>query len=266
MHFDLIKIFHEMDWMARAVTFALLAMGIISLAVAIERMVAYARSTRQSATLSSRAASLIANRDYENLLGEAQQYPASHLSRMLVPVLRVYLQHEWQVVDKPAVVLEAVRRELARKLEECSTDLRKCLSVLASVGSVAPFVGLLGTVVGIIAAFGKISTTGSGGLSSVAGGISEALIVTALGLLIAIPAVLIFNALSTRSDKIQQGIVASGGEFMDHLEFSQQLLEEAHHVEEAHHADIHHRGLDPMDGGNGETGLERRDGRQIAVS
>ena len=63
------------------------------------------------------------------------------------------------------------------------------------MGSVAPFVGLLGTVVGIIAAFEKISTTGSGGLSSVAGGISEALVVTALGLLIAIPSVLVFNYL-----------------------------------------------------------------------
>jgi biopolymer transport protein ExbB len=258
MHFDLIKIFHEMDWMARGVTFVLLAMGVISLAVAIERLIAYARSTRQSATLSEKAASLIVDRDYEKLLSAAQQYPASHLSRMLMPVLRVYLQHEWQVVDKPAVVAEVVKRELARKLEESSTDLRKGLSALASVGSVAPFVGLLGTVVGIIAAFGKISVTGSGGLSSVAGGISEALIVTALGLLIAIPAVLIFNALSTRADKIQQGIVASGGELIDHLEFSQQLLEEARPV------DAHHRSLE--NGGPHETGLERRDGRQIAVS
>jgi biopolymer transport protein ExbB len=256
MHFDLIKIFHEMDWMARGVTFVLLAMGVVSLAVAIERLIAYTRSTRQSAALSRNAAGLITHRDYERLLSESQQYPASHLSRMLVPVLRVYIEHEWQVVDKPAVVIEVVRRELARKLEECSTDLRKGLSVLASVGSVAPFVGLLGTVVGIIAAFGKISVTGSGGLSSVAGGISEALIVTALGLVIAIPAVLIFNALSTRADKIQQGIVASGGEFMDHLEFSQQLLEETQHPEP-------HSAVEP---GQIEGGLERRDGRQIAVS
>jgi biopolymer transport protein ExbB len=257
MHFDLVKIFHEMDWMARGITFVLLAMGIISLAVAIERLIAYARSTRQSASLSTRAAGLITERNYEKLLTEAQKHPASHLSRMLVPVLRVYLQHEWQVVDKPAVVMEVVRRELARKLEECSTDLRRGLSMLASVGSVAPFVGLLGTVVGIIAAFGKISVTGSGGLSSVAGGISEALIVTALGLLIAIPAVLIFNALSTRSDKIQQGIVAAGGEFIDHLEFSQELLEERHPIEAQQHRALEGGPLDTM---------ERRDGRQVAVS
>lgn len=259
MHFDLIKIFHEMDFMARAVTFALLTMGVVSLAVAIERLVAYSKSTRQSTDLSGVAAALIQQRDYERLLSEAQAKGASHLGRMLVPVLRVYLAHEWQVVDKPEVVIEVVRRELARKLEESSTDLRKGLSVLASVGSVAPFVGLLGTVVGIIAAFGKISVTGSGGLSSVAGGISEALIVTALGLLIAIPAVLIFNALSTKADKIQQGIVASGGELIDHLEFSQQLLEEPHqHEEHAHRSN--------GDQHEPHQGLESRNGRQIAVS
>jgi biopolymer transport protein ExbB len=259
MHFDLIKIFHEMDWMARGVTFVLLTMGVVSLAVAIERLLAYSRSTRQSAELSGAAASLISQRDYERLLTEAEAHAASHLGRMLVPVLRVYLQHEWQVVDKPQVVIEVVRRELARKLEESQTDLRKGLSVLASVGSVAPFVGLLGTVVGIIAAFGKISVTGSGGLSSVAGGISEALIVTALGLLIAIPAVLIFNSLSGRADKIQQGIVASGGELIDHLEFGQQLLEESQAHEEPAH-----RSAEGQHEHNG--GLERRDGRQIAVS
>jgi biopolymer transport protein ExbB len=74
-------------------------------------------------------------------------------------------------------------------------------------------------VVGIIAAFSKISTTGSGGLGSVAGGISEALVVTALGLLIAIPAVLLFNSLSARVERISQGLTTAMGQFIDHLEF-----------------------------------------------
>ncbi len=224
MHFDLIKIFHEMDWMARGVTFVLLAMGIASLAVAIERLIAFARSRRQSAGFSAKAGALIADRNYDRLLHEAEACTASHLARMLAPALKIYLTHEWQMLDKPVAVVELVRRELTRKQEEVAADLRRGLGVLASVGSVAPFVGLLGTVVGIIAAFSKISITGSGGLGSVAGGISEALVVTALGLVIAIPAVLIFNALSTRADKIQQGLATSAGEFVDHIEFGQELL------------------------------------------
>jgi len=225
MHFDLIKIYGEMDWMARGVTFILLIMGIASLTVAIERLYAYARSGRQSSEFSGRAGALIVDRNYERLLQEAEKQKASYLARLLVPALKVYLAHEWQVMDRPQAVVELVRRELARKQEESATDIRRGLSVLASVGSVAPFVGLLGTVVGIIAAFSKISITGSGGLGSVAGGISEALIVTALGLLIAIPAVLIFNALSNRADKIQLGLTSSAGEFVDHIEYGQHLLE-----------------------------------------
>jgi len=225
MHFDLIKMFNEMDWMARGVTFALLLMGIASLTVVIERLVAFARSAQQSGDFSSRVAPLIADRNYDKLLAEAEKRKASFLTRMLAPALKIYLAHEWQAMDKPEAVVELVRRELARKQEEASSEIRRGFGVLASVGSVAPFVGLLGTVVGIIAAFSKISVTGSGGLGSVAGGISEALIVTALGLLIAIPAVLIFNSLSNRADRIQQGLAASAGEFIDHLEYGQHLLE-----------------------------------------
>jgi biopolymer transport protein ExbB len=239
MHFDLIKIFHEMDWMARGVTFALLLMGVASLAVAVERLVAFARSRLQSADFSSKAGAHIADRNYEKLLAEAEMRKASYLTRMLVPALKVYLAHEWQAMDKPAAVVELVRREITRRQEEVGSDVRRGFGVLASVGSVAPFVGLLGTVVGIIAAFAKISTTGSSGLGAVAGGISEALVVTALGLLIAIPAVLIFNALSNKADKIQQGLAASAGELIDHLEFSQQLLEAREVVARRNHEHEH---------------------------
>jgi biopolymer transport protein ExbB len=225
MHFDLIKIFNEMDWMARGVTFILLVMGVASLTVVIERFYAFGRSKRQSSEFSSKAGALITDRNYDKLLHEAEKLKASYLARMLAPALKVYLAHEWQVIDKPVAVVELVRRELARRQEEASSEIRRGFGVLASVGSVAPFVGLLGTVVGIIAAFSKISVTGSGGLGSVAGGISEALVVTALGLLIAIPAVLIFNSLSNRADKIQQGLTASAGEFVDHIEFGPQLMD-----------------------------------------
>lgn len=247
MHFDLVKMFHEMDWMAKGITIALLVMGVVSLAVAIDRLIAYSRSGKESSAFSQRAGALIAERNYDKLLQEAETRKASHLTRMLVPALKVYLAHEWQLLEKPAAVVELVRRELARRQEEVGADLRKGLSVLASVGSIAPFVGLLGTVVGIIAAFGKISQTGSGGLGSVAGGISEALIVTALGLLVAIPAVLIFNALSGRADHIAQGLSTSAGEFVDHIEFGHQLSQHS----------------EPR---STRRGMELSDGQQAALS
>ena len=89
---------------------------------------------------------------------------------------------------------------------------------MASVGSVAPFVGLLGTVLGIISAFQGIAATGSGGLSSVSAGIAEALIETALGLAVAIPAVLAFNYLSPSIARDELVLTNAAGELVDRIE------------------------------------------------
>ena len=80
-------------------------------------------------------------------------------------------------------------------------SIEKNLTFLATAGSTAPFVGLFGTVIGIINAFQSMAATGAGGLSTVSAGISEALVVTAFGLLVAIPAVALFNYFSGIVDK-----------------------------------------------------------------
>src|SRR5262249_53886612 len=90
--------------------------------------------------------------------------------------------------------------------------------LLASVGSVAPFVGLLGTVLGIISAFQGIAATGSGGLSSVSAGIAEALVLTALGLAVAIPSVLAVNYLATPLCPDQLALTDAAGELVDRIE------------------------------------------------
>src|SRR5438552_9716620 len=118
----------------------------------------------------------------------------------------------WLTDEGGLSAVERTRRSLQRRLEELGADLRRGLAVLASVGSVAPFVGLLGTVVGIISAFQGIAATGSGGLSSVAAGISEALVETALGLAVAIPAVLAFNYLSNAIASDERALAAAAGE------------------------------------------------------
>ena len=123
-------------------------------------------------------------------------YKHAHLAHIVRSALQAY-QHALETVDVGGLPpAERTRRHLERFMEEVGADLRRGISVLASVGSTAPFIGLLGTVVGIISAFQGIAATGSGGLSAVSAGISEALIETALGLAVAIPAVLVFNYLS----------------------------------------------------------------------
>jgi biopolymer transport protein ExbB/biopolymer transport protein TolQ len=93
----------------------------------------------------------------------------------------------------PVDSLELVTSALRDAMSETLIQLKQGLGFLATIGSTAPFIGLFGTVVGIINAFRNIAATGSGGMSVVSGGIAEALVSTALGIFVAIPAVVAFN-------------------------------------------------------------------------
>ena len=95
--------------------------------------------------------------------------------------------------------------------------LKKGVSTLATIGSTAPFVGLLGTVVGVINAFVGIASTGSGGIGAVSAGIAEALIETALGLFVAIPAVWFYNFLTSRIEYFNVEMDNSSSELVDYF-------------------------------------------------
>jgi biopolymer transport protein ExbB/biopolymer transport protein TolQ len=96
--------------------------------------------------------------------------------------------------ESQTTIAEAVRDAIQGAKALKTEELQRGLSGLATIGSTAPFVGLLGTVIGIINAFHSMSIEGNTGLSAVAGGISEALIETGFGLIVAIPAVWTFNS------------------------------------------------------------------------
>jgi biopolymer transport protein ExbB/TolQ len=110
---------------------------------------------------------------------------------------------------------ESVARALERQQARELVALKRGYGWLATVGSTAPFVGLLGTVMGIVTAFEKMAASGSGGLGTVSAGIAEALITTAFGLLVAIPAVMAFNYLAGWSDQRAVDISESSNEFLD---------------------------------------------------
>ena len=93
--------------------------------------------------------------------------------------------------------------------------MKRGLGVLATVGSTAPFVGLLGTVMGIVNAFEMMTATKSAGVSTVSAGIAEALVTTALCLLVAIPAVMAYNFLQGWVDARAIDISESSNEFLD---------------------------------------------------
>lgn len=217
MQFDLAHIWASMGLLSRLVAFALVIMALASIAVVVERLIALGRLGAETKRFAAEARPLMDTWDTEELVRVAERYRLSALARLIAAAVSRYERAQSEGEGGvPAV--ELARREAARRREAIGSDLRRGLNILASVGSVAPFVGLLGTVIGIITAFQTIASSGSGGLGAVSAGISEALIVTALGLAVAIPAVLCFNYLSARISAIELALERSAGELIDEME------------------------------------------------
>jgi biopolymer transport protein ExbB len=197
MEFSFSEMWHHMGIPAVIVAVVLLSMGLGSLTVFIERVLMLRRSRAASRQFAIAVGTKMEAGQFDTVVAEADGHKRSHLARVIRSGLATY-RHALQTAHASGLTpVDRTQRHMERFMEEIATDLRRGLSVLASVGSTAPFIGLLGTVLGIISAFQGIAATGSGGLSSVSAGISEALIETALGLTVAIPAVLAFNYLST---------------------------------------------------------------------
>ncbi len=217
MGFSFSEMWQTMGLPAKVVGSFLVVLGLSSLTVFIERLIALRRSRSAARRFATEAASGLESGNLDAVLAEAGKYPQGHLPRLVQASLTLYLQARGDGGSE-LTAAERTKRHLARQLELLGADLRRGMAVLASVGSVAPFVGLLGTVVGIISAFQGIAASGSGGLSSVSAGISEALVETALGLAVAIPAVLAFNYLSSRIAAEEMALATSAGELVDTLE------------------------------------------------
>lgn len=218
MGFSVQEMWSHMGWPAVIVAVALLVMGMSSLTVFMERVVTLRRSRKESRRFAALSGSHLRADTVDTVIEEAAKFPAGHLPRLVKAAL-THFKHAHETADASSLkVSERTRRFMERYLEDMGADLRRGLAVLASVGSVAPFVGLLGTVLGIISAFQGIASSGSGGLSSVSAGISEALVETALGLAVAIPAVLAYNYLSTKIGRDEGALTAAAGDLLDTLE------------------------------------------------
>jgi biopolymer transport protein ExbB len=218
MGFSFSEMLHTMGLPAKIVGSFLLAMGLASLTVFIERLLVLRRTRAAARTFATEVAEYIQGGQVEAAIAEAGKHPHGHLPRLVQTGLTTYWQARNTADGSGLSPVERTKRHLERQLEHLGADLRRGMAVLASVGSVAPFVGLLGTVVGIISAFQGIASTGSGGLSSVSAGISEALVETALGLAVAIPAVLAFNYLSNSMAQEEMALSTSAGELIDTIE------------------------------------------------
>jgi biopolymer transport protein ExbB/TolQ len=151
-------------------------------------------------------------------LSTSKNYRYSHLAKVVLAGLQEYqFQKESGGGLQREDLLDTVRRSIQRASALTASDLKKGVAALATIGSTAPFVGLLGTVVGVITAFQGIGASGSAGLGAVSKGISEALVETALGLVVAIPAVWFYNYLSGRIEYFNVEMDNSSSELVDYF-------------------------------------------------
>jgi biopolymer transport protein ExbB/biopolymer transport protein TolQ len=180
-----------MGFLAKAVAIFLILMSIYSLGLFIERMLLFRAAKKQSIDYLPVATKALREGNYKLAVESAKRYPKSHLAKVLAAGLQQYI---FEKEDQPSHdAVESVRLAVERAAALTTAEMKRGIGGLATIGSTAPFVGLFGTVIGIINAFTGMAESGSGGIGAVSAGIAEALITTAVGLGVAIPAVWIFN-------------------------------------------------------------------------
>ena len=214
--FDLLSMWSQMGWLAKGVVLILFIMSAYSIGVMIDRFMAFGGARTQSRQFAPAVAGALRDGKLDEAIKIADRYKKSHLAKVVVAGLQEFKAHQ-NSSEISGEVVEASRRALERSEAIVHAELKRGISTLATIGSSAPFVGLLGTVVGIINAFKGISQEKSTGLGAVAGGISEALVTTALGLFVAIPAVWVYNYFSARLEALDVEMGNSSSELVDYF-------------------------------------------------
>ena len=213
---DPISLWKQMGFLAKIVVIILFLMSGWSIGIMIDRALAFSAARSQSRAFAPAVAGALKDGKIEEAIKVADRNKKSHLAKVVAAGLQEFKAHG-ESTELPGEELEASRRALERAEAIVHAELKRGLSGLATIGSTAPFVGLFGTVVGILNAFRQIAASKSSGIGTVAGGISEALVTTAFGLLVAIPAVMTFNYFTTKVEAFDVEMDNSSSELVDYF-------------------------------------------------
>ncbi|HET6373724.1 MAG TPA: MotA/TolQ/ExbB proton channel family protein [Candidatus Polarisedimenticolia bacterium] len=211
--FGPLEMWHSMGIPAKTVAFFLLIMSVWSIAVMFEKFLSYRAAVKQSVEFLPIVTKALRNNDLVGAIDASKKYPKSHLAKVLSAGLQEFLNEKDGGVSVD--VVEAVKRALERATVLTSAELKSKLGGLGTIGSTAPFIGLFGTVLGVITAFQGMAKAGSGGLGAVSAGIAEALIETAFGLFVAIPAVMAYNYFQGRIERFEVEMSNSASSLID---------------------------------------------------
>ena len=213
MQLSLMEMWNHMGLFAKFIAFVLIFMSIISLSVAVAKLLRFRAMSRATRAFAPQFSAALEADNIPEALALTEQYQKSHVARVLGESLREVAP----LLDNPlaaGAAITSAERSVEREQILLANDLKQGLGVLATVGATAPFVGLLGTTLGIVTAFQGMGSGGAG-LEAISIGISEALIETALGLVVAIPAVWLYNYFSGRLDTLFSELAYAGREMID---------------------------------------------------
>ena len=182
----------------------------------IDRFMAFNAARKQSRAFAPAVAGALREGKLDEAMKIADRYKKSHLAKVVVAGLQEFQAHQIHTeISGEEIEASTPRSRACRSHRSRRTEARRLR--LATIASSAPFVGLFGTVAGIINAFQGISDQKSTGLGAVAGGISEALVTTAIGLFVAVPAVWAFNYFTGRIEAFDVEMGNSSSELIDYF-------------------------------------------------
>jgi biopolymer transport protein ExbB/TolQ len=208
-----------------AVICCLIALSIFSVAVMVDKYRRFRSASRESQIFKTVYAKFLHGGEVQELIDAAGQHQKSHVAQVVSAGILEY-EGVRQAGGDPAASLELVTSALRDSMSETLVQLKNGLGFLATIGSTSPFIGLFGTVAGIINAFRNIAATGSGGMSVVSGGIAEALVTTALGIFVAIPAVAAFNYFTGKIENFHIEMNRASTKLVNRLFKAPQVMEQ----------------------------------------
>ena len=210
------ELWSSMSIIGQGVVVILGIMSAYSISVMIERWITYRQARKQSRIFTPAVAECLKEGRIDEAIALGDQNNKSHLSKVLVTGLHELQAHS-RSKEIPGETIEAAKRALDRATAIGIEDLKRGLGGLATIGSTAPFVGLFGTTIGIINAFQGMKTEETAGIAAVAGGIAEALVTTAFGLFVAVPAVMAFNYFTNKIETFTVEMDNSASELIDYF-------------------------------------------------
>lgn len=211
--YDIVKSLTIPGWI---VIIVLLAQSVYLIAVGIERWLTYNKAKQQSRQYAPKVAQALKNSNIDEAINISDKHKDSHLAMVVSSGLKEFNAHQGDSALS-GDEMEASKRALQRAIAVKTAELKRGLAGLATVGSTAPFVGLFGTVVGIIGAFVALAQAESAGIGAVGAAIAEALVATAFGIAVAVPAVWLFNYFTNKVTSFSVEMENSASELVDYF-------------------------------------------------